>query len=106
MQDIRDFVNEIETSGYFQIVAEDHSGENKDDYMVVLNTKANQKYKIAVDSIMNYDWFNLKRVLDGGEAKVLDQITRIVGYYSKTSNWNKSKLGELADRRKGDYAVK
>lgn len=27
-------------------------------------------------------------------------ITRIVGYYSKINNWNKSKLGELADRRK------
>ena len=27
-------------------------------------------------------------------------ITRIVGYYSKIDNWNKSKLGELADRRK------
>ena len=26
-------------------------------------------------------------------------MTRIVGYYSRISNWNKSKLGELADRR-------
>ena len=27
-------------------------------------------------------------------------ITRIVGYYSKVNNWNKSKLGELVDRKK------
>jgi len=27
-------------------------------------------------------------------------ITRIVGYFSKVNNWNKSKLGELADRQK------
>ncbi len=106
MQDIQNFVDEVEKSAYLRIVAEDHSGESKDDYMVVLNTKENQKYKIKVSSIFSYDWRNLKRVLDGGEAKVMDQITRIVGYYSKTSNWNKSKLGELADRRKGDYAVK
>ena len=32
-------------------------------------------------------------------------ITRIVGYYSRISNWNKSKLGELRDRRAGQYQV-
>jgi len=30
-------------------------------------------------------------------------ITRIVGYFSRISNWNKSKLGELRDRHRGDY---
>lgn len=32
-------------------------------------------------------------------------ITRIVGYYSRIDNWNKSKLGELKDRQKGNYSV-
>ena len=32
-------------------------------------------------------------------------ITRIVGYFSRMTNWNSSKLGELDDRRRGDYAV-
>jgi len=32
-------------------------------------------------------------------------ITRIVGYYSRVTNWNKSKLGELRDRHRGDYGV-
>ncbi len=32
-------------------------------------------------------------------------IARIVGYFSRVDNWNKSKLGELADRRRGNYAV-
>jgi ribonucleoside-triphosphate reductase len=32
-------------------------------------------------------------------------ITRIVGYFSRISNWNKSKLGELKDRRRGNYSV-
>ena len=32
-------------------------------------------------------------------------ITRIVGYFSRISNWNKSKLGELSDRHKGDYSL-
>ncbi len=33
-------------------------------------------------------------------------ITRIVGYFSRTSNWNKSKLGELNDRHKGNYSLR
>lgn len=32
-------------------------------------------------------------------------ITRIVGYYSRISNWNKSKIGELKDRHNGNYSV-
>lgn len=32
-------------------------------------------------------------------------ITRIVGYFSRISNWNKSKIGELKDRRRGDYKI-
>jgi len=33
-------------------------------------------------------------------------LTRIVGYYSRITNWNKSKLGELRDRRAGDYSLR
>jgi len=32
-------------------------------------------------------------------------ITRIVGYYSRINNWNKSKLGELRDRHRGNYGL-
>ena len=32
-------------------------------------------------------------------------ITRIVGYYSRIDNWNKSKIGELKDRQKGSYGI-
>ena len=32
-------------------------------------------------------------------------VTRIVGYFSRISNWNKSKLGELKDRHRGNYSV-
>jgi ribonucleoside-triphosphate reductase len=32
-------------------------------------------------------------------------VTRIVGYFSRITNWNKSKLGELKDRHKGNYSV-
>lgn len=31
-------------------------------------------------------------------AIVVNGVTRIVGYYSRVNNWNKSKIGELRDR--------
>ncbi|MCP4259099.1 MAG: hypothetical protein GY774_16560 [Planctomycetes bacterium] len=37
---------------------------------------------------------------------VLQGITRIVGYYSRVNNWNKSKVGELRDRANGNYGLK
>jgi ribonucleoside-triphosphate reductase len=32
-------------------------------------------------------------------------MTRVVGYFSRVHNWNKSKIGELKDRQKGNYSV-
>ena len=32
-------------------------------------------------------------------------ITRIVGYFSRINNWNKSKIGELKDRHRGNYSL-
>jgi len=39
-----------------------------------------------------------------GSAEVYG-ITRIVGYFSRIPNWNKSKLGELKDRHRGNYSL-
>jgi len=32
-------------------------------------------------------------------------MTRVVGYFTRVRNWNKSKIGELKDRRKGNYSA-
>ena len=32
-------------------------------------------------------------------------ISRVVGYFSRINNWNKSKQGEFKSRQKGDYDV-
>ena len=39
------------------------------------------------------------------ESDDVFSMTRIVGYYSRISNWNKSKIGELKDRHRGNYNV-
>ena len=33
-------------------------------------------------------------------------MTRIVGYFSRITNWNRSKLGELRDRHRGNYSLR
>lgn len=35
----------------------------------------------------------------------LSHMTRVVGYYSRVENWNKSKVGELKDRHRGNYGL-
>ncbi len=56
-------------------------------------------------AVESADWPVLEEILTGQrEPEVLHHITRVVGYYSRVENWNKSKLGELNDRRKGRYA--
>ena len=58
------------------------------------------------DDIEGARWDDLRGALTGRRAlHVLQQYTRIVGYYSNLAAWNGSKIAELADRHKGDYAV-
>ena len=53
------------------------------------------------------DWKLIEDVLTiKRDPQVLYHMTRVVGYYSRVENWNKSKLGELKDRQKGDYEIK
>ena len=47
----------------------------------------------------------LLRYGDSGDVGMRDK-TRVVGYFSKVQNWNKSKrYGELVARHRGRYAV-
>jgi len=61
----------------------------------------------AISEIADTDEGVLIDVLTGKrEPEVLIHLTRVVGYYSRTANWNQSKLGELKDRQTGNYALK
>lgn len=62
--------------------------------------------RIPAAAIEAADWDILEQVLTGKrEPQVLQHMTRVVGYFSRVENWNKSKVGELKDRHKGDYSV-
>ncbi|KKK46617.1 hypothetical protein LCGC14_3163450 [marine sediment metagenome] len=61
---------------------------------------------VTIPSLLTAKWADLEAVLTGKkEGRVMLHMTRIVGYYSYTQGWNKSKLAELRDRHKGDYLV-
>jgi len=58
---------------------------------------------VDADALPGLDWPTVRGYAIGGRNIV--HMTRIVGYYSRLDNWNPSKLGELKDRRAGDYGV-
>ena len=63
-------------------------------------------FRLALRAVLDYEWEEFEAVFSGRRSpNALSHMTRIVGYYSRIENWNKSKLSELADRRKGDYAL-
>jgi len=63
--------------------------------------------RLPLTVIADVEWPVLEDILVGRrEPVVLQHMTRVVGYYSRVENWNKSKIGELRDRQKGDYAIR
>jgi len=62
--------------------------------------------RLPVEAIEKIEWSVIEDVLKGiREPLALQHMTRVVGYYSRVENWNKSKVGELHDRHRGNYAV-
>ena len=58
----------------------------------------------SFDAIKGNEWPVLNKQITQG--KDVYHVTRVVGYYSRVENWNKSKIGELEDRHVGEYCVK
>jgi hypothetical protein len=77
-----------------------------DDAALVGNTDRNSKFAIHLTAILKHDWEELLGIFLGHRGpRIMTHVTRIVGYYSQLQNWNRSKLAELKDRHKGDYAL-
>jgi len=62
-----------------------------------------EEVHVKVDVLATMTAPQLRRVVVNGRDVI--HMTRIVGYFSRVQNWNKSKLGELKDRHKGNYRV-
>lgn len=71
----------------------------------VINHNTEEAHSVTVDAIVRQKLGSIVRALETGVTTRLFGITRIVGYYSRVNNWNKSKKAELADRHKGSYKL-
>ena len=77
-----------------------------EDEVLVQHTETGVKHAVSISSILENPWEELEAVLTGErEPHVMIHLTRIVGYYSRVQNWNRSKLAELADRHAGEYGI-
>lgn len=71
----------------------------------ILNHKTQNAVEVEIDTVVRTPLELLISALITGECIKLYGVTRIVGYYSRIHNWNKSKIGELKDRHRGNYGV-
>ena len=82
------------------------SPENKHPGCVVRHIKSGLSTRLPVAAIEEAEWEVIEDVLTcKREPVALQRMTRVVGYFSRIDNWNKSKVGELKDRHGGTYTL-
>jgi len=98
--EVKDFIDRCIANNY-----EWQKGEyNGNEGYFIRCRRLGTKVHVTEEAIEANKWERLDRGVVQG--KDVYHVTRIVGYYSRIHNWNKSKLGELADRHRGEYIVK
>lgn len=98
--DMKTFCDRVDASGSLKGVG------ITDNSAIISNTEHEITYDIPFDSIENLSWGELSEILiECRNPSILQHMTRIVGYFSRISNWNDSKMAELSDRHKGQYAI-
>lgn len=102
---IIDFFDNVENNKKLRGVGIDDTGDQP--LIVVECVMSRLCTKMSLQSIIDNVWVDIEPVLlCEREPIALTHMTRVVGYYSRIDNWNKSKLGELTDRQNGNYEVK
>lgn len=75
----------------------------------IINHSNQEAYEVEINTIIKTPVKDLMLALETGVHINLYQISRIVGYFSRINNWNKSKKSELfmrvQGREKGGYYV-
>lgn len=98
------FDDMVKLSGIIEIDGVTEGGNIK-----VINHSNKQAYVVGIDTIIKTPIKDLMLALETGIHINLYQVSRIVGYFSRINNWNKSKLSELfmrvQGREKGGYYV-
>lgn len=96
----------VEGREFLEIDGDIDGNTPQEHFLKIINHKLESAFCISIDAIIRQDLDNVLNALETGITTRLYGVTRIVGYYSRISNWNKSKVGELHDRHMGRYSVK
>lgn len=103
---LMEFYEKVERHPGLEGLGIDSGCADKSAGVIVKNTQTGLMTRLPVAAVEAAEWDVIEDVLLGKrEPQVLQHMTRVVGYFSRVENWNKSKVGELKDRRKGDYSV-
>lgn len=102
--EMMDFYEKVET--HRDLVGESVDLNAKNPAVVVRHRQSGLATCLPIGAIESANWEIIEEVLTcKREPVVLQHMTRVVGYFSRIDNWNKSKIGELHDRHLGNYAI-
>lgn len=104
----REFYDAVEREEQLEWLGVLEGRSPEEDEVLIMSDACGQrgmKFAIPLPTIIEDAEQVLDVLLGKREAKVMIHLTRIVGYYSRVQNWNRSKLAELADRQAGNYSL-
>lgn len=108
-QGIEDFVSEVEQDEVLEVYNSELTDDG--DALIIRNTAIEEGNigafnRVSIHEIVNVPSLQITSCIKNERAPIMCYgVTRIVGYYSRVNNWNKSKIGELRDRNQQNYAL-
>ena len=97
---IKEFCGWAEESDRFDILCLIEDNQK----FVLEDKEAGDQIVVSVDEVATAPLGTIIQVIKGEKAPTpLRAYSRIVGYYSRISQWNNSKISELFNRAKGNY---
>jgi len=103
----REFYDAVQAEDELTWLGVQEGGPGEADCVVVQSRVLHDsKHAIPIAEIQRCPEQVLDCLMGRQMFQTMIHLTRIVGYYSRVNNWNRSKLAELKDRQKGFYTPK
>jgi hypothetical protein len=97
---VNDLVHRLEGNERYEYRIEQNGSVTITDTQVVVaaDSDVHPVTNFSEEALSGIDWSQVRA--SAAQGHDVDHITRITGYFSKTSSWNRGKQGELKDRHK------
>ena len=97
MAELKEATKNSDRYSYEEASIEDDNGDEIKG-VVISDGKTGTAIHVSFGRMLELSWETLRAA--AAQGKDVDHITRITGYFSRTSGWHKSKRRELEDRDK------